>query len=282
MLSDRSSIMITSLGLAALLAAAAAQAQDAVTQPDPAATDVETAFDDFDDPIWPVRLGVDPAADRILRAMSEHLAGAKSFTYRVEVAEDVLLDHGQMVQYGGVSEIALQRPGSVHARFRGEERNSNVVLHAGKITLHNLRTNMYAQADVPPLIDDAIDAIVDRFGINVPMADLISADPYAAVMGNVDYGYVVGTSVVDGAKCHHLAFSQQNIDWQVWIETGPHPLVRKFVITYKDEEGWPQYTARISEWDLSPRISTHHFEYEPPKDARKIDFLPNQAVESEG
>ena len=69
------------------------------------------------------------------------------------------------------------------------------------------------------------------------------------------------------------------IDWQVWIQTGPHPLVRKFVITYKNDEGWPQYTARLSEWNLSPRLSMHHFEYEPPAGADKVDFLPKTDME---
>ena len=54
-----------------------------------------------------------------------------------------------------------------------------------------------------------------------------------------------------GKRCHHLAFAQEHVDWQVWIEDGAQPLVRKFVITYKDEPGAPQYTAIFFDWKLN-------------------------------
>ena len=111
------------------------------------------------------------------------------------------------------------------------------------------------------------------------MADLVSRDPYASVIGSVEYGYVVGRSTIDGVECHHLAFAQETIDWQIWIQTGPEPLVRKIVITYKDEPGWPQYTGRIFNWNLSPRLSKRYFEYEPPADAMRVEFLPSQDEE---
>ena len=40
--------------------------------------------------------------------------------------------------------------------------------------------------------------------------------------------------------CHHLAFEQATIDWQLWIDAGKDPLPRKLVITYKTEDEVPQ------------------------------------------
>ena len=280
----RNPIMLTGAGLAAFLALGSmAPAQDVAddSQVDLEILETDADFDDFDDPIWPVKRGIDPAADRILRDMSEYIAGVETFTFSLEVAEDVLLPHGQMIQYGGVSQVAVQRPGSLHGRFRGEERRSNVVIHDGRCTLHNLEANIYAVTEVPRLLDDAIDRIIEQYGLNVPAADIVSRNPYASVIGSVEYGYVVGRASIDGVECHHLAFAQEAIDWQVWIQAGPKPLLRKLVITYKDEPGWPQYTARIFQWNLSPRLSKRYFEYEPPADADKVDFLPNQSMETE-
>ncbi len=265
-----------------LIACAGAQSQDTELVTDMAdieSVDIEqadAAFNEVDDPIWPVVSGVDPAADRILRNWSDYLASAAAFTVVLEIAEDVLLPHGQMIQYGKVSEVTVQRPGSLHAHGRGEERRVNLIIHDGRCTLIDLDSNIYAITDVPTPLDDAIDRIVERYGLNVPTADIVSQDPYASVIGAVDYGYVVGRASVDGVDCHHLGFAQEAIDWQVWIQAGPKPLLRKLVITYKTETGWPQYTARFSEWDLAPVLSKHHFEYEPPADADLVDFLPNQ------
>ncbi len=281
MMIARNLIVLTVAGLAAFLALGSmVPAQDA-DEVSPADREFSAGIGESDNPIWPIKHGIDPVAIRILRDMSEYIKDAKTFTFTLEVAEDVLLAHGQMIQYGGVSEVAVQRPGSLHARFRGEERQSNIVIHDGRCILHNLQTNIYAVAEVPAMLDDAIDLIVERYGLSVPAADLVSRDPYASVIGSVDFGYVVGRSTIDGVECHHLAFAQETIDWQVWIQTGPEPLVRKIVITYKDELGWPQYTARIFNWNLSPRISKRYFDYEPPADAMRAEFLPSQDEEIE-
>ena len=58
-----------------------------------------------------------------------------------------------------------------------------------------------------------------------------------------------------GVNCHHLAFTQENVDWQVWIQDGPQPFIRKFVITHKNEPGAPEFTALITHWDLTQRIA---------------------------
>ena len=38
--------------------------------------------------------------------------------------------------------------------------------------------------------------------------------------------------------------------------------------------GAPQYSARLSNWNLEPNLSDSHYEFEPPNDANEIDFLP--------
>ena len=89
---------------------------------------------------------------------------------------------------------------------------------------------------------------------------------------------MVGRHGVDGVPCHHLAFSQESIDWQIWIEDGPQPVPRKLVITYKTEPGSPQYVARLSNWDFEPRFSKQYFEFEVPADAGEIEFLTLETV----
>jgi hypothetical protein len=74
-------------------------------------------------------------------------------------------------------------------------------------------------------------------------------------------------------SCHHLAFSQETIDWQIWIEDGPRPVPRKLVITYKTEPGSPQYVARLSGWNFQPRFSKHFFTFEAPAGAGEMEFL---------
>ena len=79
------------------------------------------------------------------------------------------------------------------------------------------------------------------------------ANPYEVLRRDVEFGFYVGLSDVAGTRCHHLAFVEQVIDWQIWIEDGTQLVPRKLVITYKTLPGAPQFEAVFSEWDLATR-----------------------------
>ena len=96
---------------------------------------------------------------------------------------------------------------------------------------------------------------------------------YNILMENVNSGFYVGISIVDGVNCHHLAYRDDEVDWQIWIEDGDKPLPKKFVITTKWLTGAPQYTVSVKSWDLSPKLKDDMFTFVPPKDAKKIEFV---------
>ena len=131
-------------------------------------------------------------------------------------------------------------------------------------------------AEALPEIDGALDRLFEVYGSSVPLADLLYADPYRTLMEHVESGFVVGKNSVDGTPCHHLAFMQEGLDWQIWIADGPRPVPLRLVITYVDEPGAPQYIAELSKWDFQPRLSDHYFTFRPPADSDEIEFLPPQ------
>ena len=91
---------------------------------------------------------------------------------------------------------------------------------------------------------------------------------------NARSGQYLGVGYVFDTKCHHLAFRQPSVDWQIWIEEGDKPLPRKLVITSKDTPAHPQYTAFLSDWKLSPKIDEAAFTFKAPDGAKKVDFAP--------
>ena len=217
---------------------------------------------------------ITPDADRILREMSEYLKKASEFTFHAELAFDSVLASGQKIQFGGASKVTVHRPNRLHVEYRGDQRRTRVVFDGRAFTIHDMVADVYTLTEVPPEIDAAVDRMFEQYGFSVPIADFVYADPYKTLIENVYAGSLVGRHAVDGRPCHHLAFSQEAIDWQIWIEDGPRPVPRKLVITYNDEDGWPQYSARFTHWDLQPRVSDAFFEFHPPEGADRIDFLP--------
>ncbi len=219
-------------------------------------------------------------ADRILRQMSEYLRTAGEFTFHADISYDAVLTSGGKIQYGGTADISVRRPNRLHVAYRGDERHSRVFFDGQTITLYDVAVGVYAVTAVPAEIDKAVDFIFDKYGFSVPIADLVYADPYATLTEKVQSGSLVGRHAVDGTPAYHLAFTQETIDWQIWIEDGPRPLPRKLVITYKNEPGSPQYAARLSGWDFQPRLSDHYFQFHPPAGASEMEFLNPQQAET--
>jgi hypothetical protein len=90
----------------------------------------------------------------------------------------------------------------------------------------------------------------------------------------VTSGFYVGLHEVRGVKCHHLAFTRDDIDLQVWVEDSRSPLPRKLIITEKWVSGSPQFTALLSDWNLSPQLKKNLFTFMAPDKAQKIEFAP--------
>lgn len=217
---------------------------------------------------------VDERADDLLRAMGRTLAAAKRMSFQVAAIESLVDEEtGKVVHLTSARSIALARPD----RLRVEETSSftrhAAWFSAGRLTVLDAAVNQYAVADVPATIDAMLDHLFEQYELVMPIADLLFSDPYATLSAGVGTGEHLGDATVGGRRCHHLAFTQEHLDWQVWIETkGEQALPVKIVITYKNEPGDPQFTARLSGWDLAPALPAGHFDPVLPRDAERVSL----------
>ena len=216
---------------------------------------------------------VDPVSRRLLRQMGKHLADAREFAFRADITNDVVQGEAQKIQYGGTANIAVRRPNNLHVSYSGEERQTRTYYDGRTFTILDAAKMVYTKTAVPPVIDAALDKIFAQHGFSVPIADLVYQDPYRTLIENVETGFLVGRPLINGRATFHLAFTQKEIDWQIWIEDGPRPLPRKLLITYKNEPGSPQYTAIFSDWVFQPRLSDSFADFHPPVGSYEIQFL---------
>lgn len=222
---------------------------------------------------------IETHADSILWQMGDFLKSTDAFTVQAESSYDDVDQNGQKIRYGGVADIALSRPAGLRSSFNGDERQSQMFYDGKTVTIYDAAVNMYAVTDVPPDIDSAVDTIFDKYGVTVPLADLVYADPYSILIENVIEGRWVGLHSIAGVPCNHLAFTQELIDWQIWIEDSDQPVPRQVLITYKDEPGWPQYLARLRSWDFQPQFTDDYFEFKPPAGSDEMEFLVSSEME---
>ena len=216
---------------------------------------------------------VDASADQLLHQMSDFLAGLKQFSVQTENSLEIILRSGQKIQYDNPAQLMVQRPDKLMASRAGDIFNQELYYDGKTLSLYDKATKFYATVAAPATIDETIDFARNYLDLFAPGGDLIYSDVYTVLMEDVVSGIYVGQSVVDGIMCHHLAFRNSEVDWQIWIDAGEKPLPRKFVVTTKWMTGAPQFTLVIRNWDLSPKIAKNAFTFVPPADARKIDMI---------
>lgn len=223
----------------------------------------------------------DPEALEILKEMSDTLAGAQEFTFNTEVTNDRSLDTGQTIQVSGSMTAAVKRPDNVYAKYTGDFNTREVWYSGTTLTMFIPDKNFYGVLKTPDNIDATMDFLMDNYNFALPLADVISANPYESVMETTIGGFIVGDSNVRGTECTHLAFVGEYVDWQVWISNDDPALPYKLVIEYKQIESSPQYQAIFSNWNLDPKLQASTFKPDLPKDAVKIDFINFKKQEGE-
>jgi hypothetical protein len=69
----------------------------------------------------------------------------------------------------------------------------------------------------------------DKYHRPVPAADLLMSDPYKELMPLVTDVKDLGSGVIHGIECDHLAFRTKEVDWQIWIAQGARPYPCRYV-----------------------------------------------------
>jgi len=218
---------------------------------------------------------IDTRTDKLLRAMGDYLKSSEQFSFHAEINFDDLISSGQKIQYAFTSDIAVHRPDRVYAERRTELGGKRFWYDGKNMTLMDVTFGVYATEPVPGVIDAAMDHLMNKYGFSPPLVDFVYQDPYRILIENVESGFYVGLHNISGTRCHHLAFVQKEIDWQIWIEDGKQMVPRKFVITYKTLPESPQYSAVLSEWDLDAELPDALFDINltSTEGFEKIEFM---------
>ena len=210
----------------------------------------------------------DPDALAALNKMGEALRALNAFTLTADVTTEQVLDSGQKLQYGGDLKIEAQRPNGfkIHMDFDHKERE---IYYDGKsVTLFAPKVGYYASVPAPATIAATVATISDKYGIEVPLADLFQLGVDPALTARIKSGFDVGPEKVGGVACEHYAFRQESADWQVWIRTDGPALPCKMVITTTQDQAQPQYTAVMTWDDKAPAQAAYTFN--PPANAHRI------------
>jgi hypothetical protein len=167
----------------------------------------------------------------------------------------------------------VSRPNKLRARIVSPRSERELVFDGKTVTLYAPAQKYYSTIEFVDTISGLVAKLQEKFGVEVPLADLFLWGTPAAPVDQIQSGMNAGQDFVDEDLCDHYAFRQGNYDWQIWIMASGKPLPRKVVITNRADEARPQSVSLI-DWDLKPMFKDSTFTFKPPKGATKVEIVP--------
>ena len=214
-----------------------------------------------------------PQPEKILQQACDFLKATKQFSFKAEVTDDRVYTEGKKLQFAFDLEAFVQRPDKVRINAAGDLENKQFFYDGKTITLYDKTHNHYAVMEAPASIDEAMEKASKEYGLRVSLVDLAESNTCALMTKGVKHALYVGEGVVRGVKCHHLAFDKDDIQWQIWIDAGEKPVIRKLIINQKKLPAAPQWTAYLTDWNFSPQLADNLFAFTPPQGATKTKFV---------
>lgn len=208
---------------------------------------------------------IDPQASEFLQNMSYFLGSKEEYTFKAEVMFDQLVNSNRKIQYSAEEKVYIKKNGNLTIEYVSDLGGYKLWFEAGKTTILELPTNLYSIVTLPATTDQALKKLKETYNFTPALSDFLFINTYRVLTANVQSGSYYGTSKVFGVRCDHLAFVQQDIDWQIWIENGKRPIPRKLVITYKNLPGAPQFIAILRDWVIDRPITNFAFKADMPK-----------------
>ena len=215
-----------------------------------------------------------PDPKQVLKAMSDYLGRLPHALVTADVVAEEVLANGTKVQVVSRRQLTLVRPDKFRADVSMGQDNKMYLYDGTRVTLFDRQKNIYGSLEAPNTIEATLAKLAKDYNTSAPLVELFSMDLYPRLAERITSADYVGLHKAGVVDCHHLAFTQDAIDWEIWIEKGDRPLPRRVTITYKRLPGVPRFTAAMDLWDLTSTPAADVFKFEPPTGAVKEVVTP--------
>jgi hypothetical protein len=211
-------------------------------------------------------------AKSLLKAMSDYLASQKAISFAYDTNLEVVTKDRQKLLLASSGKIDMGRPDKIRATRTGGFANVELVFDGKTVTLLGKDANLYTQVEAPGTVANLVDALRDKLHRPLPGADLLLPNVHDELMRDVVDVKDLGSGVIGGTECDHLAFRSKEVDWQIWIAQGERPYPCRYVLTAKDVDQGPQYSIQISDWKTGTDVTANDYVFKNTTDAKKVDL----------
>jgi hypothetical protein len=214
----------------------------------------------------------------IVEKMSARLGGAQSFSVSTREARDQVKPSGEVQKVNITRETMVRRnPDRLYTKTAGDTQNEAWYDGVG-LTLVLHKDKVFGQARMPETLDRTLDAMHERYGAAIPLADFVYTSPAKALLTDKTTGGWVARETVDGKQTDHLSFKDTGVNWDLWIPSTGEPLPAKATFELTDNKRLRKVELAFTDWNLSPQIANDRFTPTVPKDYEGIAMLQRARV----
>lgn len=210
---------------------------------------------------------IEPLASDIAMSAANHLASQDKLSFNWFVSYDEIVDEQEKITFFRSGNMVLDRGNGFVARTERGNTYRDFYFDGSVFSIVSPNENFYASIEIEGGIDALEKGLRERSDTILPLWSILSQNLPDRILEGVENGAYLGTTLIAGQPAHHIAFSQEDFDWQIWVsmeEETPFPLM--IIGTESQRTGWPQYRAYFSDWNLEPDIEGTQFSYEPEDD----------------
>jgi peroxiredoxin len=224
---------------------------------------------------------IDEKTTQILKKMSAFYAGLQNFRtvilYNLSVRQGSAKesrDHTFKIMAQKPNKISISLSGIPQDRFDGSEAK----MDGQRRFLYNPRVGYISGKATPTFNDSFKDrefgyATGFNFaGMNL-LEILIADNPLDALtrLYGVNGGKFIGTEEIDGVACDHIQISSAKLGWDIWVENGSKPWVRRVSPVLGKVVGDQSLSLTFNYNDVSDApVEAKEFSFTPPAAAKEI------------
>lgn len=245
--------------------------------PDAVATNVRAA-------VTTPAVAPDPRVGKVLMGLAACLQPAKSFKCTVALQVNTEME-GMKQEISAVYDLAAEKPNKLALRHIRGMTGNTVVCDGKKLYIHVQSLNRFEEREAPKLMEQLAGGVGPMAGNMLFVDNLLVDDIYAAIMDGVTSAAYVAQEQVGGIECDRVRFAQEQFDWELWVSTGPRPVVVQVVSDMAKSfsamggemvppKGMKMIVVnRFSGWGVGGELPAGTFEFVVPPGARKAESL---------
>lgn len=215
----------------------------------------------------------DPAAVAILHSAASHIAAQDRIAVSWFTSFDEVIDGREKLTRTRSGNALLSRGEGFFAHTEDGPVTRQHYYDGGSYYMHDVTANAFAFALHNGSFETLTGRLRAEYGVVLPVWSVLSSRAKSELIDTATSAAYVGQTRIAGRDVHHIALSDYDSDWQIWVAADPDaPELVMLAGTNPYAQGWPQYRVYFTSWDFSPEIAPGSFAFTPDAEAERMSW----------